>query len=208
MTRSDLTIFKCCAVIPLLCLLAGCMGGGAGPVRYYLIDPVPADEPRIETDESLAVEILDLHVPQYLDRFHIATRSGENRLVFSDQHQWGESLRKNLLRTLARNLSRKLNTVDVATPLNRSSSRADVRVQVHIDQFELDTDGVVKLAARWQITDGESNEPLAIRQADLEGDTVVPRNDYTAMVADMRKLFGWLSDMIAESIRIQVEGEK
>lgn len=207
MTRSILKSFKCCAVIPLLFLLAGCMGGGAGAVRYYLIDPVPADEAQTGTGESLAVEILDLHVPQYLDRFHIATRRGENRLVFSDQHQWGESLRKNLIRTLARNLSQQLNTVDVSTPLSRSSSRADVRVQVHIDQFELDTDGLVKLSARWQITDGGNNEPLAMRRADLTGDAVVSHNDYTAMVADMRSLFGRLSRLIAESISTQARGE-
>lgn len=207
MTRSVSMLFKCCTLIPLLSLFAGCMGGGAGPVRYYLIDPVPADEPQTEADVSLAVEILDLHVPQYLDRFHIATRSGENRLSFSDQHQWGESLRKNLLRTLARNLSQRLNTVDVATPLNRSSSRPDVRMQVHIEQFELDADGFVKLAARWQITDGGSNEPLAIRRAGLTGDAVVPHNDYTAIVADMRSLFGRLSRLIAESISTQARGE-
>lgn len=207
MTRSILNLFKCCAVIPLLFLFAGCIGGGAGAVRYYLIDPVPVAEAQTGTGKSLAVEILDLHVPQYLDRFHIATRRGENRLVFSDQHQWGESLRKNLLRTLARNLSQQLNTVDVSTPLSRSSSRADVRVQVHIDQFELDTDGLVKLSARWQITDGDSNEAPAIQRADLTGDAVVPHNDYTAMVADMRKLFGRLSGLIAESISTRSGGE-
>ncbi|MEX2524649.1 MAG: PqiC family protein [Gammaproteobacteria bacterium] len=207
MNRSVLMICKCCTVISLLYLLTGCMGGGAGPVRYYLIDPVPVGESRTSADESLAVEILDLHVPQYLDRFHIATRRGENRLAFSDQHQWGESLRKNLMRTLARNLSQQLNTADVATPLNRSSSRADVRVQVYIDQFELDVDGLVKLAARWQLTDGNSNEPLAIQSADLTGDAVVSSNDYTAMVADMRNLFGRLSRLIAESIGERAAGE-
>lgn len=191
-------------LLVLLCLLAGCAGGGSGPVRYYVIDPVPAQNLRNGAIDALAIEILDLHVPQYLDRFQMATRTGENRLGFSDQHQWGENLRKNLLRTLARNLSRLLDTVDVATPLNRSASQPRVRLQVHIEQFERDSDGRVKLAARWQITDGVSHEPLATRRADLGADAAVGAGDYAAMVTDMRELYGQLSRLIAESILAQL----
>ncbi len=184
----------------LLVFLNGCLGGGSAPVRYYLVDPVTVDRLQVSAGEPLAVEILDLHLPQYLERFHIAVRTGENRLDFSEQHQWGENLRKNLMRTLARNLSRLLDTVDVATPLNRSSSRPDIRVQVYIEQFERDIDGYVKLSSRWQISDGESNEPLATRRTDLTAPSAVAANDYGAMVADMRELFGRLSRSIAESI--------
>lgn len=207
MTRSVQESFRYCCVFVITCLLSGCMGGGSVPIRYYLIDPVELDEIRTAREGSLTVEILDLHVPQYLERFHIATRRDGNRLVFSDGHQWGESLRKNLMRTLARNLSRQLNTVDVATPLKRSSSPSDVRLQVYIDRFELDADGRVRLAARWQITDGESNATLDTRRADYSGDAVIGRNDYSAMVADMQELFGRLSHAIAGSITDQAGGE-
>lgn len=193
------------AVVALLLLLAGCMGGGSAPIRYYLVDPVPVEPLQAEAGDVLAVEILDLHLPQYLERFNIATRTGENRLAFSDQHQWGENLRKNLMRTLARNLSRYLDTVDVSTPLNRSSSRPDVRVQVYIEQFERDAGGRVRLVSRWQLSDGASNEALLTRRAELAGESVVAAGDYEAMVADMRELFGELSRRITGSILAQVE---
>ena len=105
----------------LLILLAGCFGTGGKKVatKYYLIDPVESGVLNFTSDKPLAIEIIDVHIPQYLERFHIATRIGENRLKFSESNQWGENLRKNLMRTLSRNLSRLLSTQDIGTPLNR-----------------------------------------------------------------------------------------
>ena len=67
-------------------------------------------------------------------------------------HQWGENLRKNLLRTMSRTLSQLLSTLDIGTPLNRSASLPDYRVQIHIEQFELESNDKVKLVARWQLS--------------------------------------------------------
>ena len=54
-------------------------------------------------------------------------------------------MRKNLLRTMARNLSKLLTTIDIGTPLNRSASTPDYRIQIYIDQFEQDIDKKVKV---------------------------------------------------------------
>jgi uncharacterized lipoprotein YmbA len=147
----------------------------------------------------LAIEIIDVHIPQYLERFHIATRIGENRLKFSETNQWGENLRKNLMRTLSRNLARLLSTQDIGTPLNRSSSLPDYRVQLYIEQFELGIDNKVRLAARWQISATDTMEPLAIYNEEMSG-AEVEQDNYEQMVTSMRQLFGELSMKIAESI--------
>jgi len=110
-------------ILMLVLLLAACSGGGNKvPTKYYLIDPVESGALNFTFDKPLAIEIIDVHIPQYLERFHIATRIGVNRLNFSEANQWGENLRKNLMRTLSRNLSILLSTQDIGTPLNRSSS--------------------------------------------------------------------------------------
>lgn len=193
------------AVFLLACmlLLTGC-GGGATAVRYYLVDPIDNSSAAISTDNQIAIEILDIQVPQYLERFHIATRRQANQLHFADNNQWGENLRKNLLRTLARNLSVLLGSNDVGTPLNRSMSLPDYRVQVHIEQFERDSDGIVKLIARWQVSGQQANtSPLTLR-ADLQGDSRIAGDDYDRIVAEMQQLFGQLSQRIAESLRATI----
>lgn len=187
------------ALLPLL-MLAACLGKGGTTTRYYLVDPVPV-EGAAGTESSPSVEIMDLEIPQYLERFQIATRSGANGIVYAEYHQWGESLRKNLVRTLARNLAAMLGTTDVGTPLNRSLSTPDFRVQVHIDQFDQDVDGHVRLKARWQVLDTRAASALpASHAADLESGESYQQGQYGPMVAAMSALYGTLAQQVAVSI--------
>ena len=196
--------YKSIVLIFVLSLLSACMGGGATtPTRYYLVDPVEYSDQSVKAVRPLSIEILDLHIPQYLERFQIASRSSESRLMFSDNNQWGENLRKNLLRSMARNLSRLLSTIDVGTPLNRSSSLPDYRIHIHIEQFEQDIDDKVKLIARWQVLSGSDSESLGVFGAELESEQTVGREDYDQMIAVMRQLYGELSERIANSIIAQ-----
>lgn len=202
--------FRALFSLLLVSLLTACAGGGGKATRYYLIDPVAFDklnatDPAPKDAQDISIEIIDLHIPQYLERFQIATRASEGRLAFSDYNQWGENLRKNLLRTLARNLSRLLDTQDIGTPLNRSASIPDYRLQVYIEQFELDADNNVKLIARWQLTRAGQQEPIAIFGTELQGNNLQGREtilngNYDEMIAVMRQLYGQLSKEIAATI--------
>ena len=194
------------ALLFFVLTLIGCFGGGKTiPIKYYLIDPVDYSSESIKPVRDLSLAIIDLHLPQYLERFHIATRVSENQLSFSETHQWGENLRKNLLRTLARNLSGLLSTVDIGTPLNRSASNPDYLVQLHIDQFEMAGNGIVKLVARWQLSVGNQYEPVDVFYVELENGQPIDKSDYQAMITSMQNLFGELSERIADTILQQEE---
>jgi uncharacterized lipoprotein YmbA len=186
-------------------ILASCLGSGGEkiPTKYYLIDPVEYDALNSRPDVQMSIEIVDVHIPQYLERFQIATRIGENRLKFSESNQWGENLRKNLMRTLSRNLSRLLATQDIGTPITRSLSSPDYRVQIYIEQFEQDVDSKVKLSARWQISESVTSDPLSIHHQEMTS-PAIEKNDYDQVVAQMRQLYGDLSSKIAESILAEV----
>jgi len=181
-------------------LVTGCFGDGTknGP-HYYLVDPVVVDAPEPDAENQLAVELVDLNIPQYLQRFQIVTRDGENRLQLSENNQWGENLRKNLIRTLAFNLANRLSTNDIGTPLDRSASVPDYRVQVYIGKFELDPNGKVILVARWQLTNVEAQE-TGMFHASLQSNDPIKTGDYDQIVADMQDLFAGLCDKIAASI--------
>ena len=185
-------------------LLSACMGGGAtNPTRYYLLDPVEYTGDSIKAIRPLKIEVIDLQIPQYLERFQIASRSSESRLKFSDENQWGENLRKNLLRSMARNLSRLLSTNDVGTPLNRSSSLPDYRVQIHIEQFEQNIDNRIYLIARWQLSSGADSSSLGVYDAELKSQQTIEQDNYDEMISAMRQLFGEFSEQIADSIVAQ-----
>jgi len=185
-------------------LITGCLGSRSTvPIRYYLIDPAEYPSSSFKTDKPLSIEIISLHIPQYLERFHIAKRVSKSQLDFSETHQWGENLRKNLLRTMSRNLSKLLSTLDIGTPLNRSASLPDYRVQIHIEQFELESNNKVKLVARWQLSNRNKSKPLGVFSAKLQGEKAIKKGNYEQMVSVMRQLYGDLCERIAKTIATQ-----
>ena len=184
-------------VVVVLVLATGCSSGGT-PIRYYLVDP--QDYGVVSETSNLSIELVDLQVPQYLERFQIASRFGENQLVFSDMHQWGENLRKNLIRTMGVNLGRLLNTVDVGTPENRTASKPDYRVSVHIARFERDADGRVRLLARFQVISVASDRPIQSQGVELVSDRSFNSADYSGTVSSMSELFSVLGRRIATTI--------
>jgi uncharacterized protein len=185
----------------LAALMAGCLGSGSkNGVSYYLIDSVDAEASQINTENQLAIELIDLNIPRYLERFQIVTRTGNNQLHFSESNQWGDNLRKNLLRILAINLASRLSTIDIGTPLNRSVSPPDYRVQVHIGKFELDSEGKVQFMARWQLSN--SGGELGMYYTSLQSTSRIDKGDYDQIVADMQTLFAEFCDQISESILV------
>jgi uncharacterized lipoprotein YmbA len=187
--------------LPLLILLIGCSSSGKVPIRYYVIDPVIQDtlssSEAFSSEEKLSVHILDLHLPQYLERYQMALRSGENELTLSDSHQWGENLRKNLLRTLGSNLSSLLDTPEISTPIARSARKADVKIRLFIERFDQAESGLVILNARYQLS-SFAKEPTTytFRQEMMNAS---PGN-YAGIVKKMTVLFNALSIDIARRL--------
>ena len=183
-------------ILLTLVLLLGSCGGGAAVIRYYVIDPV--NQEMVGDIDGRSIQILDIKLPQYLERFQIARRQSSNQLSFSANHQWGEALRKNLYRTMTRNLSDGLGTPDVGSSISRTLSAPDYLVRVSIEAFEQDGSGIVTLSARYQISDG-GGMVRATEQFDQTAERS-SRDSYDAMVADMQDLFGELCLEISKTI--------
>jgi uncharacterized lipoprotein YmbA len=195
--------FNVASLVITMVLLAGC-SSSAVAVRYYLIEPVsPARVENQETlsdEKTLSLEIVDLEIPQYLERLQIASRRPDSQLVFASAHYWGESLRKNLTRALARNLTNLLGTAAIGTPANRLNSPPDYRLTVYVEQFERGADGYVHLLTRWQLIHREtgktvinsSNKYVSVQQIDAK--------DFSGTVLAMSELLGEFSQTIARRI--------
>lgn len=194
------------AALLILATLVGCAGGA--PIRHYLIDPAPGPALRSSDadDAALVVEILDVELPRYLDRYPIVRRGEGGQLLLATGHQWGEGLRLNLLRTLSINLSEQLASVDVSTPRTRSAARPDFRILLVIEAFEADASGQVQLDARWQIIAGSDHSTLTTRSSRLRSEQRVAADDPAAQVSAMTDLYGRLSAEIAREVLRQNGG--
>ncbi len=189
-------MIKKLTLLMLVVLLVGC-SGAAPATRYYVIDPVNADA--IADMDGRSVQILDLKLPQYLERFQIARRQSSNQLTFASHQQWSENLKKNLYRTMTRNLSDLLGTADVGSAISRSLSAPDYLIRVSIEAFEQGADGRVVIAARYQISNA-AGEVLTTERFDGSS-SKDSGNDYAEMVAELQQLFGDLCRDIAGAIK-------
>jgi len=188
-------------MLVMICV-TGCRSNGV-QMNYYLIDPVNSDA--LTLAQGLSVEIRNFHVPQYLERFQIAMRTGSNQLAFSDNHQWAETLQKNLMRTTARNFATLLNTADIGTPLSRSSNRADYVVEIYVDQFDQSNEGPVVFSGHFQIIGGQPYKVLVTQSFSLSG-AEVGQGNYPMVVASMQTLlFEMCSGAAAEIILAEIQ---
>ena len=189
--------FNLTSFVVTMVLLAGC-SSSAEAVRYYLIEPVSVAGATSEGDMS--IEIVDLEIPQYLERLQIASRRPNSQLVFASSHQWGENLRKNLTRALARNLTNLLGTAAIGTPANRLSSLPAYRLTVYIERFERGADGYVHLLTRWQLIHRETSETIINSSNEYMSERRIDSPDFAGTVFAMSELLGEFSQTVAHRI--------
>ncbi len=186
--------------LPLVLLLAAC---GSTPTRYFVL--TPSAKPLAAPMADLSIEINMLRLPKYLDRPQIVSHSGDNELALAEHAQWGGKLRDNMMRLLAKNLSRALGTTQIAIAPYRPGEPATVRVMVEVLRFERMADGVVQLDAQWRLIAGKDNRTLVSRISHLRGAKRV--RSWEETVADMSEVFGRFSGEIAQEIRSRFRKE-
>jgi uncharacterized lipoprotein YmbA len=187
--------------------LSGCIATTTTTTKLYVLNPLDSGASLVskaDQKDSLSIEIASLRLPQYLERPQIVTRSGENRLELGEYHRWGENLKKNMVRVLSKNLSQLLATPNIAIAPHHPPTSPDFRVELEVMQFERNSDGHVRLTARWLISRGKDRQPLVTQITDLASPVVHTGPDYALTVAAMNTLFGELSQIIGQEILKQV----
>ncbi len=183
-------------------LLSGCLGSNpVTPTRYYLLNPTAYDSPLVSAGDSpLSVEIAALHLPQYLEKPQIVTRTSQNRLVMDEYQQWGGNLRKNMIRVLSQNLSRLLDTSHVTMAPFRPPAPSDFRIEVEVMRFEADDKGRVWLTVHWRLSRGVDGKTLATQVTELKGTEPVASFEMDDIVSGMETLLGEFCKILAREI--------
>ena len=185
-------------------LLAGCLlKPSIAPVRYFVLAPVPANEPAA-TMEQISAGIGSVKMPSYLLRTSVAVRHGTNEIEYLEGARWGERLDQCFQRTLTANLSRLLPS-DHVYSTDWAGSQAMVRVFVDVQQFDVDSQGRGTLIAHWRIQPSDGNTPLKSGTARLDRAGASPQGNAVVIAATLSELTAEFSRTLAQSIRESVQ---
>ena len=147
------------SVIVLLtaALLSGCADH---PVtRLHILTPIQNATHQLKSPSVIikTVGIREIKLPAYLDRPQIVSRVGDNELVLSSSHQWGEPLSQSVSRVLAEQLDNAFVDAHVlAYPWSHKQTIA-AQIEVRIKQFEIVDMQACVLDVSWLIWPKDSN---------------------------------------------------
>src|SRR5262249_30247477 len=161
--------------------LTGCMLRTATvSPRHFVLAPMPAESSGRAANTHLSVEIGFVKMPAYLLRDSIAVRTGPNEIQYLEDALWAERLDKSFQSALAPNLSHSFPSAEIQPadfqrrehsldepvshhPLHVGGSEPpkNMRIQVQVEQFDVDTTGQGQLIAEWRIINPDSNRVLS-----------------------------------------------
>ena len=196
-----------------LIILSGCSGP---PTRLFLLSPgavqAPGESAMLPPNGEQAIldarsgsaartAIVDVRVPQYLDRQDIMVRTDEFELKPLPNAQWAEDLTTTASRTLAEDLDRLLPAYDIVPGPARSDAPVSYRLEVSLSHFELNSPNQVVIAGRWVIADEGAGKERASRN--FHNSAFLGTSDPKSIVATMSGLLGGVSTEIATELQRQ-----
>ena len=161
MTTCNLTKRNGLVVVLVLFTLGGCFSlSRKTPVlEQYVLGSPAAEVKAAPPDQSgFTIGLRRLDLAPYLAIPAIVVRRGNQQIVTSEFHRWGEELSEGINRAFARFLAAEpsVRAVDIAPWSVRS--RYDYLIQLHVLRFEgaaakqiAVTDGEARVVARWEI---------------------------------------------------------
>ncbi len=162
----------------------------------YMLRPVPGTP---QGGGPVAVKLARATLAGYLDRSEIVRDSTANRLDVASGERWAEPLGSMIGRVLALNLSQRLPGSTVFTEEGALSVDAAATVELDVQRFDLDPDGMAVLLVQVAVQQRNGRDPAYTRSLRLTGR---PASAATAdLVSEMSVLVGQLADAVAQMLR-------
>lgn len=183
--------------VAVLALLAGC---GSAPTHYLSLDPVPGSMVTSAAGQGGVLRVGHVTIPDVLDRTELVRHAGPDRLDIDEDDRWAAPLDDLTRRALIADLGTRLTSWDVvdADMQMPAATGASPLILVDISEFAADTDGRVKLIARWSRLTGE---PLKSDFQQSETIVIAARDRSAAATAEaMSAAVGELADHIAAAL--------
>lgn len=174
-------------------LLAACASSVAPPARYLL--------PTVLSTSVPSTPVVDIHVDvphlaHYLDVDGIVLQLDDIEMREAREHQWGDTL----ARQLGRNLRGELALALPASRLSRSrpSSRDALSISVDVDEFQGRYDGYALASGQWQLRDADDK---LLHLGSFSQRTALANDGYPALVRALGQAWGDVGVDIANTLQ-------
>ncbi len=176
-------------------------GCGTSPhSRFYILSTPDSPEAKAPADDRcLSLGIGPIDIPDYLDRPQIVTRTTPSEIFLAEFDRWSESLKDNITRVLAKNLSLMLCTKTVAVFPWNVGTPIDYRIEIRVLRLDGSLGGDVFLDASWMVLSGDRTRLLFSKDSNFAETT--GGKDYNSFVVAESRALRHLSGEIAEAIR-------
>jgi len=182
-------------------LLTGC--GASQSPRFYSLRPLasPAALPAgAEAGNAALIGLGPVAVPDRLDRPQILSISGDNEVTVAEFDRWPGSLREEISRTVAENLTLLLPSYRVVSfPWGRRLN-PDRQIAIDIIRMDGQLGGQVLLKANWAVTVTTDSGAKTVLVRHMEIAEEMSGSDYTAYVAAQSRALEKLSREIAAAV--------
>lgn len=185
-----------------LALLAAC--SSAPPIRFYALEatvaPPATPTPRTARagQPSPTVAVRTVALPAAVDRPQFVVRAGDSRVALDEFNRWAGSLRDEIARVVAGNLSADLG-LPVVTVSSALPSVSDVIVLLDVQRFDAKAGEAVDVDVVWVVRRASDETPgrsgrTAVRESAAGA-------GYDALVAAYNRALASVSREIAATLR-------
>jgi len=181
-------------------VLYGCASSPS--TRFYLLSSLEATSPEMKPtveEQCFSIGIGPVNIPDYLHRPQIVTRGAPIEFTLAEFDRWGEPVKDNLIRVLAKNLSILLCTKTITFFPWRGGIPIDYRIEMDVFRLDGSLGGNVSLEAWWMVFSGDGKRMLVSKKSTFT--EAVGGQDYKSLVGAQSRALGTLSREIAEVIK-------
>lgn len=184
---------KVLTLVSLSLVLTACASSVTPPARYMLPTTPMASAP---AQPQGTLQLRAPRLAHYLDVDGIVMQLDDITLNEAREHQWAESIGRQLERSLRSRLAQQLPHIQVVR--DDGSAANALTLAIEIDQFQGRHDGLAVTSGQWQLRDA-NNQLLALKSFTAE--TELNEDGYPALVRALGSSWESVALQIANQIR-------
>lgn len=180
--------------VSVFLLISGC--GTSQKTDFYQLEE-NSKSSLVGVGKGYVIGVGPIHIPEYINRPQIVTRSTQYRLNVSEFNRWIEPITDSVSRLMVINLSNNLNSNRIYwVPRHEKQYPIDLRVAIDIGRFDGRLGEEVILESRWTLFD--KNDVPVLTKVSLISESVNGEG-YNALVIAMNKALKILGKEISEA---------
>lgn len=187
------TALKVISLLSLSMLLSACASSVTPPARYLLPSSPMLSAP---AHPQGTLQVRSPRLAHYLDVDGIVMQLNDITLNEAREHQWADSIGRQLERSLRSHLAQELTTIQIVR--DDGSAANAMTLLLEIDQFQGRYDGMAVASGQWQLR-GSNNELLTLKSFSAE--SALDEDGYPALVRALGDSWSSVGRQIAHQIR-------